>query len=117
MVVSMRSWINVERGSQASVALLSQAFVVAFDLGSRRLGVGAAGKASNFLLAETTRTCNFGPARACCRFVAWRLTMATALAPMLTKHLDFATKLAALSTFKRRVLTVSWSMAQLLAKM
>lgn len=116
MIVGVRGWINVERGSEASITFLPQAFIVAFELKSRRLGIGAAGKASNFLFAYATRTCDFRPARACRCFVAWSLAMATILAAVLAKHLDLAASLATVSAFKRSIFAVSWSMTQLLTK-
>ncbi|KAJ3494782.1 hypothetical protein NLG97_g3857 [Lecanicillium saksenae] len=86
-----------------SVALLSQALVVALELGSRGLGVRTTCEASNLLLADATRAGNFCSARACWGFVAWSLAVAAILAAVLAKHFHLATSLTALSTLKRHI--------------
>lgn len=116
MVVGVRRWVDVERRSKASIALLSQALIVTFELRSRGFRIGAAGKASDLLLADAARACNFCLTRTCCRFIAWVLAMATILATVLTEHLYLAAYLTASAVFQRNILAVSRSMAQLFTK-
>jgi hypothetical protein len=53
MVVLVGGWVDVERVGEAAVALETEALVVALELGTPGSRVGAAGEASEFLLAVT----------------------------------------------------------------
>lgn len=65
MVILVRGWVNVQSCCETTVALETEALVIAFDFGSCRCGIGVAGEAFNFLAADTagTRDDGFGGAR------------------------------------------------------